>query len=539
MRKLSVLTSFAALALLAAPVANADTLLAVDPPDVNLAPGTTASDTFDLDDFFNSTAGDISYTVSGGSANADNVATVDGLADVGSTTFSVEGTNGTDTLTVSSSVFVSTFNITNGPDINNNNRWVGVDGGNKFAQFLAPGGSFSSSVPLGNLPQGGGGGTGSPGGVTGGGVTGAAALIQTIASVGLTTDLVTGLRERTINGDVASGSNGQLTVELNADGSYTVTAGDNFSGNHIVTLGATAAGTDAVHVLASAATELGAPFVGTHTATADAPALVFGDGSPIPVSGSMATVTVYYQTSDANAVIAAVGFDGALAGETVSFTNSSGAQIDASGTVKGLATSFTVTSGSVIPAVQVASSGGSVTVDVVRMTVASAGPLHDFALNPNHTVPLSVSADSTDGWIADILGSGASGPAADSASNFASAGSLALNGSGGIANAATQTLLPGGEVAAECYVQSGGGEGAFALALTDGAGFSLQATKLPSQLPADGWQKVTVSGTVASGGVDAAFLVVQAAGFDALVDDVVVRAIDDKPEHFDADLLGG
>jgi hypothetical protein len=122
MRKLAVLTSFAALALLASPVVKADTLLAVDPPDVNIGPGTTADGTFDLNDFFNSTSGDVSYSAVSGGSVSGSAASVDGLASPGETSATFSGTNGTDTVEVTSSVFVSEFNIGNGADINNNMR---------------------------------------------------------------------------------------------------------------------------------------------------------------------------------------------------------------------------------------------------------------------------------------------------------------------------------------------------------------------------------------------------------------------------------
>lgn len=548
MRKLSVLTSLAALALFTAPVAKADTLLAVDPPDINIRPGTTASSTFDLNDFFNSTSGSISYTATGGSVTG-SVATVDGLANAGTTGANFTGTNGTDTLTVSSSVFVSSFNIGNAPDINNNNRLSGVAQGNKFANLIAAGGSFSNSLPLTNLPAGGSGGPSSPGGVTGGGVTGGAALIATIASVGLNTDPVTGLRERTVNGPVASGTNGQLTVALKADGTYSVTAGASVAGNNIVTLGASAAGgTDAVHLLAAAARDV--PLAGfgggTVTVAPGAPAaLLFDPSVSVPVNGGAATVVLYYTlSSTAGATLAVIGFDGAIAFQSVSFSNSGTANLQA-GTNKGLATSFTVNSGSVIPAIQLNNSGSApITLTINRLTVASAGPLTDFALNPNATaVSSNFGGGLPAGIINDILGAGAAPAAANAANNFSAAsgsGSMRLAGAGGSSNASIIFAAPQGEVAAEAYVQRSGAasaDSALAMVITDGGATSISGFKPGGSIPETGWAKVTVSGTI-TGGAPSTFLVIQAAGFNANVDDVSVRIINDKPEHFDADLLG-
>lgn len=545
MRKLSVLTSLAALALLAAPVVNADTLLAVDPPDVNIAPGTTASDTFNLDDFFNSTSGAVSYSaVSGGSVNG-SAATVDGLADAGSTEAVFSGSNGTDTLEVTSSVFVSTFNIGNAPAINNNNRWAGVDGGNKFANMLTPGGSFSSALPLTNLPEGGS-GTVSPGGSTGGGVTGGAALIATIASVGLDTESTTGLREVTVNGPVASGSNGDLSVELSADGSYTVTAGDAFSGNYIVTLGASAAGgTDAVHLLAAAATDVDLTNFGggSVTVAAGESSLLFDPAVSVSV-GDAATVVLYYTLSSADgANLAVIGFDGAIAFQSVAFSNPGAANLEA-GVNKGLATSFSVQSGAVIPAVQLYNGGTSpITLTINRLTVASAGPLTDFALNPNATAfAADFGGGLPAGIVNDILGTGAAAASAAAGNNFASAngeGSMALSGAGGTANATMGFAAAGGELVAEAYVQRSGdaaADSALAMVITDGGATSISGFKPGGSLPTEGWEKVTVSGTTSA--AFNGFLVIQAAGFDAVVDDVSVRVLTDAPEHFDADLLG-
>jgi hypothetical protein len=548
MRKLSVLTSLAVLALLTAPVVNAATLLAVDPPDVNIGPGTTASDTFNLDDFFNSTAGTVGYTATGASVNG-SLATVDGLANVGTTSAAFTGTNGTDTLTVNSSVFVSAFNIGNAPDINNNNRLSGIAPGNQFANLISAGGSFSSSLPLSNLPQGGGGGgAGSPGGVTGGGVSGGAALIATIASVGLNTDPVSGLRERTVNGDIAAWTNGQLTIDFTADGNYTVTAGDSVAGNHIVTLGASAAGgTDAVHLLAAAATDVPLTNFGGGTVTV-APGetnLMFDPAVSIPVNGGAATVVLNYNlSSKAGATLAVIGFDGAVAFQAVSFSNSGEANLQA-GTNKNLATSFTVNSGSVIPAVQLNNAGSApITLTINSIKVASAGPLTDFALNPNATVVTSdFGGRLPDGIINDILGSGADPAAFDAGNNFASAlgeGSMKLAGAAGTSNASIIFAAPQGEVAAEAYVQRVGAasaDSALAMVITDGGATSISGFKPGGSIPETGWTKVTVSGTI-TGGSPQAFLVIQAAGFNANIDDVSVRVITDKPEHFDADLLG-
>jgi hypothetical protein len=547
MRKVQVLTSLvAALAMLSAPVF-ADTLFASDPPDVQLAPGATADNSFDLNDFFDSSAGAVSYTAAGGSVSG-SMASVFGLSNPGVTTASFTGTDGSASLTVSSDVYVSNFALGNAPAVDNNNRLAGVAGGNTFYNGLVPGSSISSSMAISGLPAGGG---GTPGGVTGGGVTGAAALIATIASVDVVTNEVTGLRSRVVNGSIATGAgsasqgNG-VSATINADGSYSITAGAGISGAQIVTLGARSGDSvDAFHVLAAKATDIApASLTGLSGETLTNGALTVAAGQATLLIGPAVATTPdttvvlnYTLSTTAGATLAVVGFDGALDGSTVSFSNATGAQLQA-GAVKSLVVSMT-SGGSVVPGLQLANGGSApITVTVNRLAVVDAGPVTDYAVNVNGKA-LANDLSTAAGMLPDIAASGAAPAVVDAANNFASAagsGSWALNGAAGVANGSLQATLPAGTVTAEAYVQ-GGGAGTFAMVITTPGQNSITAFKPGASLPSAGWEKVSVSGNLSQAA--ASFITVQAAGFNAKVDDLSVRVVKDAANHFDSALLGG
>jgi hypothetical protein len=337
-----------------------------------------------------------------------------------------------------------------------------------------------------------------------------------------------------VSRQIAAGSG--LTPTLNANGSYSVASTAGFSGTWVVTLGAVdGASKDAVHLVAAEAVSVdlagltsltGSGYAnGTITGTA-AGVLVYGAPIAVGQPGDVVTLTFDY-TSSAPAAIAGVLFDGAL-GQILAFTNPSGGNI-ATGKAKSISMSMVTLTGTVIPAVQVA---GAATVTIANMAVVKAGPVTDYALNPNATAYKSGLAN-LDGWGSDILGSGASAPTADADNNFAgAAGSMKLAGAGGIANAHVIVPLTAGTAVAECYAKKASGNGVFALVLTDGAGMSSETFSALS----DSWSKVIAVCTpsAATNGI----LVVQAAGFDVVVDDVCIRVVKDDASFADLALLG-
>jgi hypothetical protein len=568
MRKVSVLSLSvaAALGLMASTVQSA-TLIGGDLPDVRLAPGQSGDNIFDLNDFFSSSAGTITYTAGAGGSVNGSMASVFGGQTPGKSTATFTASAGGETLTSEVNVFVNSFTIGNAPDIANNNRLAGVAAGNLFLNALTPGETLNSAMNITGLPAGG----SSPGGGTGAGGTGAAALIVTIATVDITRTNGVIVHDHPV---VASGAGtasipNQLTVTLNQNGSYTLTAGNAISGDYLVSLGASSGGTvdgfsivaaQAVAVnLTAAGTLAQVPTLGTGAsatfgaggATVTVPggaALLLVDQTPIPVSGGVATISVDVTTPSTNANIAVVGFDGALVGDRIAYTNPGATNLQANAR-KNISTTIRPTSGSVLPGVQVFNAGtAALTVTIHSMEVVMANPIPDYANNPNARADLPVpgSIAGITGWGFNIAATAnAIGPVLSTENNFASTssqGSLALNGgtaASGVANAFVQVAVGQGEAVAECYVKRTGAASDgdfFAIVYTDGGANSFASFNPASAIPQDSWMLAQASGTLSAAANG--FLVVQAAGFDAVVDDVQVRVADDNDAWFDAELLG-
>jgi len=553
MKKLSLLV-IGLIAVMVAPAYSA-TVFGGDLPDIKLAPGTQGDAVFDLGDFFD---GATSYKATGGSL-AGSVATVFGSANPGLLTASFTGTAGSESVVIDSTVDVTSFMLGNGPKIDNNNRLAGVSAGNIFFNGIVPGSSVNSAVALSGIPAG---GSGSPGGVSG-----AAALVATIGQVSVSV-APTGLRMRD-SAVVASGAGtataSGLTATLNANGTYSLAAANNFDGAWIVTLGAKAgASADGVHMLAAKAVAIdtanAANFLvqppGTFqqaTVTYSAAGVVVNAApqtgalvivvntatmAPIAV-GEYATVTFDYNYASGNPNIAAVAFDGALGADTVAYTNPGGANLQA-GATKNIALSVKTVSGNIFPAFQVFNNGpGNVSVTISNLKVVMARPLVDYALNVNAK---TFAADFAGGIGAWVGLPGATAPAAGAANNFASgaAGSLKLDGAAGYANAALTTVTAGvGTVVGEAYVQRSGAASAgsaFALVITDGVINNMSTFVAGASVPTDAWQKVICAGTNSAATTN--YLVAQCAGFNGFVDDISVRVITDKDSYFDATLLG-
>jgi hypothetical protein len=354
-----------------------------------------------------------------------------------------------------------------------------------------------------------------------------------------------------VSRSIATGSG--LTPTLNANGSYSVAAGAGFSGAWMVTLGASdgAGSKDAVHLLAAEAVAVdmagftaiaagslsaGTYANGTFTMAAGQGTLAVGAPIAVGAPGDVVTLTLDYNAT-ATGNIAAVLFDGGVDPSNLGYTNPGGGNV-AVGETKSLSMSMVTNTGTVVPAVQVAAGAAATTVSISNLAVVKAGPVTDYALNPNATA-FANSASSLAGWNSDLLAQGAVAATVDGDNNFASAdgaGSLKLAGAGGVAQAWQQVAVPAGTVVAECYAKALGAVdagGFFALALTDGAAMDAEAF-----VGAIGtsWTKVIAVGTPAAAG--SAFLVVQAAGLDALVDDICVRVVDEPAGAADLSLLG-
>ncbi len=428
--------------------------------------------------------------------------------------------------------------ITNGPEIDNNNRIVGEPGGNIFYNGIAPGETLLSVEPLGDISL-------SPNGdVT-------ATAMVTIGEVSLDAD-----RNRSSSvvegGENTAVLDGQLTATLNEDGSYAITAADEFDSEYIVTFATAGDDVDAVHLLAAPATNVdlseGTGFLnatGLGEAEVDLSAdeavftlppetgrLVYASAVEV---GDYATVSLDYNASSAEGLtVAAVGFDGGLDGLAVRYNQVLGTNVEADVT-KNVACSFNSLTGTVVPAFQVTNSSDSeMTVTVSDVKVINARPLPDYALDPNVTADGVPGTDSTDGWSENINNDDAGSVSSDG-------GALVLSGTEGgdtLANAYTDGQIDGGEAVAECYVQSAddAGEGAFfALVLTDGANASANAFVPAGNLSSDSMSKVTISSTFSEAGT--AFVVAQAFNFTANVQDVAIRLVTDEEGDFDENLV--
>lgn len=577
MRKVSVL-SLAAVGMMAS-IAQGATLYGGDFPDVRLAPGSQAENVFDLNDFFDaSAAGNVAYTVDTGGSLNGSMATVFGSQEPGKKSVKFTATLGSESIDRTVDVYVSQLAIGNAPAIDDNNRIAGQEAGNLFLNALTAGETMTSKEPL-DLPD----VSASPGGSTGGGGTGAAALVVTIASFDLVDDPgMTGLRMRDLD-VVAEGTNSasvadQLTATLNEDGSYSLAAGTAIDGDYVVTFGVESGDlVDAVSLVAAEAVPVSladaAGFVqivvptgaaqGSVTAANNAVTVTVGPNAgmllvsqvAVPVE-EVATISADVNAGSANAVIAVLAFDttgiAALNPLALSYSNPGGTNIQA-GVVKNIATTIRPSSGSVLPGIQIFNSGatGDLTVTISSLEVVMAGPLTDYAQNPNAKADMTVegSISGTTGWQSNIISDqNAAAPTLDPANHFtnpASQGALKLSGTTAantlqLAQVFTSVALSSGTVVGECYAQRVGDAAAgsnFIVLITDGGANNFASFMTGASIPADSWKLVQCSATL-SAAAPQAFFVMQAQNLDVLVDDVSVRVIDDEDALFDAGLLG-
>lgn len=427
---------------------------------------------------------------------------------------------------------VYALEITNGPATDDNNRIVGMDGGNIFYNGIVPGGSLESMVPLG-LPDV---GSVSPDGSSPGG----AGLIVTIADA-----------DRAIQAEGANTASvpGQLSANLNMDGSYVVSAEDGFNAPYIVSFGAQAGGEMAgVHLLAAPAVDVslaaadnqlfpaGSAPQGSVDFAGDSATVTVGAGQGNLVIaantvavGEYATISFDYEASGP-ANLAAIAFDGGLNPSAVNYTQLLGPNV-ATGVKKNIAVTAKSFTGNLLPAFQVVNQGDAeITVEISNYQVIQAGPLNRYAVDTDATADVAALAD----WNPNVLN--------QSVGNVSESGgvlTLTAGGDDNLANAFTQPALSGGTATLECAVQAAAGAPAdafFALVLASNTG-TLNAYVPASNLPTDSTTHVRVSGTSTDGfpGV----LVVQAFNFEAMVSDAMVRIVDDEAGAFDPALLGG
>jgi hypothetical protein len=275
----------------------------------------------------------------------------------------------------------------------------------------------------------------------------------------------------------------------------------------------------------------------------------------VPVE-EVATISADVNSDSANAVIAVLAFDAASVaqpnlGNGLSYTNPGGTNIQANAT-KNIATTIRPTSGNVLPGFQVFNSGaaGNVTVTVSSLEVVMAGPLTDYAQNPNATADLTVEGaiSGVAQWQFNIIpDQNAAAPTLDPTNHFtnpASQGALKLAGTTAantlkIAQAFTSVALGSGTTVGEAYIRRVGTAAAdsnFILIITDGAANNFASFTPGAAIPDNSWWLAQCSSTLST--ATNGFFVMQARDVDVLVDDVSVRVIDEEDALFDAGLLG-
>jgi len=404
--------------------------------------------------------------------------------------------------------------IGNAPSVNDNNRVVGLDGGNIYYNGLVPGSSVSSKVNLG-LPAGGG---------TAGGGTGAAGLVVAIGTMDETV-LAMGAGSASANG---------LTATLNANGSYSLSADASFSGAYIVGFGVGAdiipvAAIEAVAVgLVDGAFSPGATYSGGKASLTVAPGaytlVVANAAVAAGAAGDMVTVSVDYTTPSNAANIAVIGFDGGVAGNTVSYSNP-GAPALAANVKKNIATSFVTQTGQVVAGFQVLNAGtSSLTVTLENLMVVKAGPVAEFAMDTSNVAfgALGSNLFSVAGY-ADAVISG---------------GNISIAASGGkTGNAFANVTVSKGEVAVSCKATASNAAAGSTLVLTLvdlGGGFSFASFVDETQIGSV--SNVATSGTNSADSANA-IVVVQSSGGDVVVTDLAVTAAVNGV--LDPALLGG
>lgn len=384
-------------------------------------------------------------------------------------------------------VMVAQADIANAPAVDDNNRIVGMDGGNIFFNAMVPeADAVQSNANLG-LPAGGG---------TPAGGTGAVVYID----------------------GVMSASEGGLTFTLNEDGSYSIYADAAFDGVSTVVVGAAGEGT---RLLAAAATAVELPKMEITVAPGAADLVIGAEAVAAGEAGDGVTVQATYNASGP-ATIAIIGFDGGIAGNTVNYANQAAGDV-AAGVDKSIATSFTTLTGSVVPAVQVYNGGDAdVTVVVSDVVVVKAGSVVDYALEQG-------SVEVGDAFAADLLGNA---PGAVTEID----GGVNLAGSGGASNAYATIALGAGTSKASATVAADGADAASTLVLIMTNGVSEFASFVPGSSLAGGVD-ISIAATY-SAAQPVVYLLAQAAGFDADVTNIQVMNVADASAVNDLASLG-
>ena len=587
MRQLSVLTVMA----LVAGSAFAGGVDVADPPDIQLNLGAAASNAFDMNDYFaTSNAG--APTFSGGVVAADGMVSIPGSSAAGLTDHTIGVAVGADSADVEVTAKVSSFMLAGGAGPDDNMTLIAQSAGsNVFVNCLRAGVAVDAAVNLTGGPDPGAGspGNGTPG--NGSPPAGGASWIVTFANVSCgysASGLLTRTSAVTAHG-AGSVSSGGLTASIDADGKYTLSSDASFTGPVVVTFVKKAGNDmDSASLLASADVALGGDYGVNDFNTAT---IAFGGGT---IAGGVATLAVdaagltqaFLGPYDVGTGSLNWSVDAVNAGaggvsiavmdanfSDLSYVVAQGGEIGA----QRLSVTFAAPTGSAYLVLQAAggAAAGSVTYDNAAVCAAEQTDCYAPAIGS-----LGITGFGSASPVEGDLSGGVAGLTQDinaqagtigfnaatvnAANNFetaGTAGSVQLSAAGtSLSNITVGTDFAGGpatvRIACWAQVASSAGQGAtagivqlvggsfnpdftsatnfgtFANVATVGSGWTLIEAATPVQSPAIGLFSLTVQAAISAVDLTAA---------DTLavnIDDLQAYAVDDRPEYFDATLLG-
>lgn len=501
----------------------AATDVATDPPDIRLLPATPLNNAFNLDDYFSGSAG--------GPVNIAGSATIG----VRTEQYTVGG------ITVSNKVKVSSFLVQNGAVLDGASA-------NPFVNVLRPGVAANSAQALVGAPANGG---ATPGGGT--------APVWWITFANVTSSYDQGLRIRNTSliaeSDGPTLQAGGLTASIAANGTYTLTADQNFQGPVIVTFISQAGNDlDGASVLASKSISVGANYADN----LDAGLLVDGSAgvAQVPLSAVQVgagdvtvTVDVVPGTTGMVVAVAAINMSGANWDfDNLVYENPSAGGAAVAGQNMTLTCTFDPPGDAITPLLVAA--GGTATFSNLKVFKAPA--LADLAVGANE-LPLRSGLFAPDGpvvngnfnAVTDVavlspnLPNSAPGTVSLSTqNNFGDSGvSVALGEAGqGYDNISLLVVPDPGAITARAWVK-GNGHYDFVMTVFNAASGVDRAIGGSFTGNFANWSPISVSGAV--GVAPMVWVTIQGfgGGQDALlVDDLKVLQVQDLDAYFDADL---
>jgi hypothetical protein len=498
----------------------AATDVATDPPDIRLLQGTPLNNAFNLDDYFSGTAG--------GSVNIAGSATIG----VRTEAYTVGG------IAVSNQVKVSSFLVQNGAVLDGASA-------NPFVNVLRPGVAVNSAQALVGAPAGG----GSP--------AGGSAPVWWITFASVTSSYDQGLRIRNTSliaqSDGPTLQAGGLTATIAANGTYTLTADQNFAGPTIVTFISQAGDNlDGASVLASKSISVGTNFADNM----DQARVVDGTGVPtgtqvalseVAVGAGEVTLSVDVVPGTTGMSLAIAAINGGFDFNNLVYENPS-----ASGTVAGqkmtIKCTFDPPADAVIPLLMAANGAATFS----NLKVFKAPSLADLSIGANeidlhsNLSPTGAIIDGNLNAVTDVSVLSPNQPNLapgtvnlSTQNNFGASGKcVALGEATTFDNVSVLVVPDPGAICAHAWVK-GNGHYDFVMTVFNAAGNNVDRA-IGGSMTGDfaNWSPISVAGSVGSSAM--VWVTVQGVGGgqDALlVDDMKVLQVQDLDAYFDAGLF--